>query len=100
MPRFRYKAVRENGKTYEGVVEATDRFIVYSQVRKEKSTVISVKEIRRELPLSMAAINNLFSTVKTSEKIVFTRNLGAMLEAGLSLTRALDWETHKQTHTH
>lgn len=90
MAKFKYKAIRENGKTYEGVVEATDRFVVYSQIRKEKGTVISVKEASKRMPLSMEAINNLFSTVKASEKIVFTRNLAAMINAGLSLTRALN----------
>lgn len=90
MPRFKYKAIRENGKTYEGVMEATDRFVIYSQIRKEKGTAISVREVSTKLPMSMEAINNLFSTVSTSEKIIFTRNLSAMLDAGLSLSRALD----------
>ena len=90
MPKFRYKAIKEGGRTYESVIEAADRFIVYSQIRKEKGTVISVKEMGKGTPLSMEAINNLFSTVTTSEKIVFTRNLAAMINAGLSLTRALN----------
>jgi len=90
MPKFKYKAVRENGQTYEGLVEAPDRFVVYSQIRKEKGTVVHVEEVRKGPPLSLEVINNLFATVKTSEKIILTRNLAVMIGAGLSLTRALD----------
>jgi len=88
--KFRYKAMKEGGRSYEGIAEAPDRFAVYSQIRKEKGTVISVQEVTHELPLSMEALNNLFSTVSLSEKIMFARNLGAMLDAGLPLSRALD----------
>ena len=37
----------------------------------------------------MERFNEFFGTVKEHEKVTLTRNLGAMIEAGLSLTRAL-----------
>ena len=69
MPKFKYKAVREKGQTYEGIIEAPDRFVVYSQIRKEKGTVVHVEEVKKGIPISLEAVNNLFSTVKTAEKI-------------------------------
>lgn len=90
MPKYYYKAIKEGGKTYEGKVEAADRFAVYAKIRKDKATAVTVKEIRQSNPLSMESINNIFGSVKLNEKIIFTRNLSAMLNAGLPLTRALD----------
>ncbi len=89
MPKYNYKAVKENGKTYHGTVTAPDRFVVYDKIRKEKGTVISVAEAGRGVSFSMNSLNTMFSTVKTSEKIVFTRNLSAMVKAGIPISRAL-----------
>lgn len=91
MPQFRYKVVREDGSTRKGVVEAKDRFSVYSQIRNEGETIVSVEEaggVVRNFDV-MAFLNSFFSRVKMEEKILLSRNLAAMLEAGLSLSRAL-----------
>jgi len=90
MATFTYKARGQSGEEYEGEVTASDRFMVYSKIRKEGGTVVFVKEKKAGIPLSMEGLNNLFGTVKTSEKIILTRNLAAMIGAGLPLSRALD----------
>ena len=43
--KFRYSTVKDDGTTRKGVVEAADRFAVYSEVRKEGETIVSVDEI-------------------------------------------------------
>lgn len=91
MATFTYKAVRQNGEKYEGTVEAADRFAVYNEVRHEGGTVVSVSEKGGtfSLPGLLHKLNEQFSTVKTSDRIAMLRNLGAMLSAGLSISRAL-----------
>lgn len=67
-------------------VEAENRFGVYSQMEGEGVTVLELSEEKKKIEL-----NNLhFGTgIKTEEKITFTKNLSAMLGAGLTLSRAL-----------
>jgi len=66
---------------------------VYKQVRKEGSTIVSVTEQggRKNFSrfLNMEYINALIGSVKISEKIMLTRNLAAMIDAGLVLSRAI-----------
>jgi type IV pilus assembly protein PilC len=89
MAQFSYKAIKANGEGYEGTLEAPDRFTVYRHIKKEDGKVVSVTEIKSKTSRSMRSLGTLFSKVKTHEKIIFARNLAAMLEAGLSVTRAL-----------
>ena len=88
--KFNYTAERD-GQTYESTVEAKDRFEVYSHVRSEGGSLISVKK-DGQFEFSAAWFNRMnvkFSTVKEHDKIIFARNLAAMVKAGLSMSRAL-----------
>ncbi len=89
MPFFKYKALNREGATYEATIEAADRFVVYRRVKDNGDTIISVTELRSKLSVALSKFNTFFSKVKTHEKIIFARNLAAMIEAGLSVTRAL-----------
>lgn len=93
MPKFKYKTQDKKGHTQESVIEATDRFAVYKQVRKEGSTVVSVTAQDAALSfsrfLNMEYVNALIGNVKTAEKIMLARNMAAMIDAGLVLSRAL-----------
>lgn len=88
MAHYRYKARNKDGETYEGAAEVPDKFALYTHIREEGGEVIEVKESGTQ-SFSLTRLNELFGTVKDYEKVVFTRNLGAMIEAGLSLSRAL-----------
>jgi len=92
MPHFKYKALRkEDNESYEAIVEATDRFEVYGIVRKEGGQVVSVEEVKNDgaAAVLQGDILKPLRRVKMEDKILLTRNLGAMLNAGLSLSRAL-----------
>ncbi len=89
MARFTYTAEKAGGEVYKGVAEAKDRFELYQIVRQEGGRIISLDEGKGSGWLSMTYLNSLFSRVTEYEKILFARNLGAMLSAGLALARAL-----------
>lgn len=86
---FTYKAKKTTGETYEGKVEVENKFELYDQVRSERATLISYEEKKAGFSDKFEKINNFFSRIKLTDKIIFARNLGAMIEAGLSLSRAL-----------
>src|SRR3989344_5832162 len=88
MARFTYTAEKPAGEIYKGIAEASDRFELYSVIRREGGRIISVSD-ERENAWSIAYWNAKFTTIKEYDKILMSRNLGAMLSAGLSLARAL-----------
>ncbi len=89
MSRFTYTAEKGDGEVYKGVAEASDRFELYNIVRREGGRIISVNEERSNAIFSLSYWNAKISTVSEYERILFARNLGAMLSAGLALARAL-----------
>jgi len=90
MPTFTYKALRkEDNTSYENTVEAKDRFEIYNIVRKEGGQVVSVAEVKKMNVLT-GDIGQYITRVGEADKIRLTRNLSAMLVAGLSLVRALN----------
>ena len=87
--RFSYTAEKADGELYKGIAEAADRFELYQIVRREGGRITAVEEEDRGQLWNFAYWNAKFSTVKEYDKILFARNLGAMISAGLSLARAL-----------
>ena len=87
--KFTYTAEKAGGEVYKGVAEAKDRFELYGIVRQEGGKIVSLEETGGSGWMSMKYWNTMFSRVTEYEKILFARNLGAMLTAGLSLSRAL-----------
>ena len=89
MSNFHYKAVNKEGKNYEGSVTAKDRFEVYHQIKKDGDTVISVREAKKQGFLSLSNAFSFLGGVKAHDKVIFARNLGQMIDAGLPITRGL-----------
>ncbi|MBV9159137.1 MAG: type II secretion system F family protein [Candidatus Kaiserbacteria bacterium] len=89
MAHFNYTAEKSDGEVYKGVAEASDRFELYQIIRREGGKILSVEEDKSGSYLSLSFWNSKFTTIKEYDKILFCRNLGAMLGAGLSLARAL-----------
>ncbi len=89
MARFTYTAQKDGGEEYTGSAEARDRFDLYRIVRAEGAHIIAVSEEKGSGMWSIASLNARFATISEYEKILFARNLGAMLAAGLPLARAL-----------
>src|SRR3989344_8120650 len=86
--RFSYTAEKAGGEIYTGIAEAQDRFELYSVVRREGGKIVALSEEKSNDWFSLQYWNNKFSTIKEYDKVLFARNLGAMLSAGLSLSSA------------
>ncbi len=88
MPIFSYRAKKMSGEEKGGIMEAKDRFELARFLRQEEYTLVSFKE-KKEKKRPSFNFAGLMG-VSVSAKIIFSRNLGVMISAGLSLTRALD----------
>ena len=92
MGLFTYKGTDAEGKRVTETVEAADRFAVYEVARASGHTVTSVEETKKMSAQGASIIDSvlaMFGSVKEDEIVMFTRNLSAMLTAGLPLSRAL-----------
>ncbi|MEK7068854.1 MAG: type II secretion system F family protein [Patescibacteria group bacterium] len=89
MARFTYTAEKVGGEIYTGIADAQDRFELYGIVRREGGKIVAFSKEGVDNWLNFKYWNSKLTTVKQYNKILFARNLGAMLSAGLSLTRAL-----------
>ena len=71
----------------EGVFEAQDKFALFNELKKVNLSLIKFSEIKNhDLNINIPFLNK---GIKFHDKIIFARNLGSMLKAGLSLSRAL-----------
>lgn len=92
MATFTYLGEDSNGEKVSATVNANDRFEVYGIARTQGHTVTTIEETSAfsvKKLLNVEKINYLISRVKTDELVMITRNLGSMLTAGLTVTRAL-----------
>lgn len=85
--KFKIKAIRQDGKKFEDVKESPDRFTLYEELKADGDTLLSAVEIKKskwniEIPL--------FNSVPEHQKIIFAKNLGLMIKAGLPLAKGLD----------
>lgn len=89
MPKYAYKAtLLATGAEMEGVAEAENKFELAKNMKAEGKLLLTATEMA-ERGWDMDKINAFLSRVDLHEKIIFTKNLGIMIQAGLSLSRAL-----------
>lgn len=92
MPKFTYTGEDGEGKKVVKTVEADDRYAVYDIARRDGHRISSIDEDKKGAAASffnVERINVMLSRVKADELVMMTRNLGSMLTAGLTVTRAL-----------
>lgn len=87
---FSYKAKSKTGEITEGVQESLDRFSLSKDLKSRGFAPLSIVEKNKGIGSNFSVnFSNIFSKVKISEQIIFTKNLSGMIKAGLSLSRAL-----------
>lgn len=88
MATFTYSAVNQKGEHVSGTVEATERSAVIKTLTAQSLQPLSVKEGAESGSISL--FNALGGNkVKSDHIVIFTRELSAMISAGVPILRAL-----------
>jgi type IV pilus assembly protein PilC len=95
---FRYKARAVDGKIVEGLLEADNQGIALDSLRQKGMLPLSVNQagrgggamIANKRTMTLFDKMQRIGTVPAKTKMVFFRQLATMIQAGLSLTMALD----------
>lgn len=82
MPKYKYKAKNEMGKIVKGTMEVADEKALYQFLKSEGKYLISAVDTEGEKKSQ--------GKIKTKVLIDFCRQLGALLDAGVTLVRALN----------
>jgi type IV pilus assembly protein PilC len=92
MPNFTYKGQDKEGNEVTNTVSVADRYAVYDIARREGHSVSSIDaggSFTLKKFLNTDRINYYLGKVSNDELVMVTRNLGSMITAGLTVTRAL-----------
>lgn len=88
--KYTYKIKTKDGLEKTGEIEAPDKFAAAKSLRADGSQPISISEGKiKKSGMTIPYLDSVFNKIKLHEKIIFTKNLSGMLNAGLSLYRAL-----------
>jgi type IV pilus assembly protein PilC len=85
MASFSYSAQNSEGKMITGAVEAVTREAALSALTKQKLKPVSITEAKESKGFKLP----FGGKVKTSDLVIFTRQLSTMVSAGVPLLRAL-----------
>lgn len=89
MIKFNYKAVDEEGKIFKGKAEVQSEAELVKGLKSEGKTLLSAEVINEKSAGAFFEKLSTMGTVTMREKILFARNLASMVDAGLSVSRAL-----------
>lgn len=84
MPVFKYSALSADGKNTDGSLEVTDQAAVIEWLRNRKLTPLHISE-----DVTAPVSKGSRSAIRAKDILHFTGQLGALVEAGLPLIKAL-----------
>lgn len=84
--RLRYKAITKEGKVTQGLLDAKDIGETANYLRARGLVPINISRIDNQFWTELP----FFGGVKSTDLIIFTRQLSSMLTSGLTLMRALE----------
>jgi len=85
MASFYYEAIKKSGETVTGKIEADQESNVVDRLRSMDLMVMEIKEIKQSALSSF----KIGGKVKQGDLSLFSRQLAAMINSGIPLTRAL-----------
>ena len=96
MPVYEWVGKTFSGETVKGTLEASDERIVRIHLRRQKIIPVKIR------PKGTGLLARLTTPkkVKAKEVVIFTRQLAAMLEAGLPLVQALEALANQQKNAY
>lgn len=86
--KIKYEAQKRSGETYSTTMEFASKADLFALIKDRGETLLSSEEVKGLGILKKLDSINI-GGVSEEQKILFARNLGAMLEAGLPLSRGL-----------
>ncbi len=86
---FKYKAIDQNNNVVEGVETAQTKFDLANYLKSQGLILVDAEETSARKKFFDFKKILTMGTISVHSKISFARNIGAMIDAGLSLTRAL-----------
>lgn len=89
MAKFEFTATKRDGKTISSTIDATDRMAAIASIRAQGLKLVSLGEqsATKRVSRSFRFGNR---RVKSEEIVVFTRQLSAMVSAGVPILRSLN----------
>ncbi len=100
MTAFAYVALDAQQKVINGTTEQSDRASVISALTEQGLRPISIKEAKKNAAASLSFIDALLKPkrIKADQLVIMTRQLSAMVSAGVPILRALtSLEKHAET---
>lgn len=90
MARFRYKALNETGKTVTGVLDSPSLDVANDQLATRGLVPMEIQEEAASGSALGEKLRRMLNAVKPEELILFTKQFGSMLHAGIPLLRVVD----------
>lgn len=87
MTKFQYIAIDQSGKTVSGEAEASEKTEVFTLLGNKELRPLSVEEVKSTGNINIALFER--KHVKSDDLVMFTRQLSAMISAGVPLLRAI-----------
>lgn len=85
MAFFNFTAIKPDGKTLTSKIEATDRTAAIRAIQAQNLKLVTLKEVGIKSSKTTRA-----AKVKSDELVMFTRQLSAMVSAGVPILRCLE----------
>lgn len=100
MPVYKYTATSDStSKVVKGTLEATDQATAITTLTRQQLRPLSVAEEKADGSFFGQLLGGGGKKVKSSDLVIFTRQLSAMVGAGVPLLRALtSLEEHSESH--
>ncbi len=90
MAKFTYKAISESGQTLSGTIDAADYSAVITLLNDKQLRPLSIKPVKSKKKSDLPLPSFMTSKkIKSDDIVMFTRQLSAMVSAGVPLLRAL-----------